>query len=171
MASNLKHLLLAHLRSNHTVGLPDVIFTPWVLERDQPLDLYGPVGSQRMVDHLLAALDEDVRLRIDGLEPANELGYRVNVQEIREHVPSSWCCTISSSGVPPKPSCWRKSAPGTRVRSSRRETWTCSRLKTDGRASEPDVPSGSLTEVFPRPDNHRLSVARISRWSSPGEWS
>jgi len=84
VASNLKHLLLTHLHSDHTVGLPDVIFTPWVLGRDEPLELFGPVGSQQMVTHLLAAYQEDVRVRLEGLEPANEFGYRVNVHEITE---------------------------------------------------------------------------------------
>ena len=35
-----------------------------------------------MVDHLIAAYDEDIRVRLDGLEPANEYGYRVDVSEI-----------------------------------------------------------------------------------------
>jgi len=81
-AENLKHLFLTHLHSDHTVGLPDVIFTPWVLGRDSSLQVYGPVGSQRMVDHILAAYDEDIRVRLDGLEPANDQGYRVEVHEI-----------------------------------------------------------------------------------------
>jgi len=80
--SNLRHLFLTHLHSDHTVGLPDIILTPWVLERDVPLQLYGPGGSQRMVEHLLAAYDQDIRVRLDGLEPANEHGYRVDVHEI-----------------------------------------------------------------------------------------
>ena len=79
---NLRHLFLTHLHSDHTVGLPDLFLTPWVLERDAPLQLYGPPGSQRMVDHLIAAYDEDIRVRLDGLEPANEYGYRVDVSEI-----------------------------------------------------------------------------------------
>ena len=83
---NLRHLFLTHLHSDHTVGLPDVIFTPWVLERDVPLQLYGPVGSQRMVDHLLAAYDEDIRIRLDGMEPANPHGYQVEVHEMEPGV-------------------------------------------------------------------------------------
>jgi len=82
--SNLERLFITHLHSDHTVGLPDVIFTPWVLERSEPLELYGPIGSQRMVDHLLAAYQDDIRVRLEGLEPANERGYMVSVQEIEE---------------------------------------------------------------------------------------
>ena len=79
---NLRVLFLTHLHSDHTVGLPDVIFTAWTLERDVPLEVYGPPGTKAMVDHLLAAYAADIRNRIDGAEPANEQGYKVNVHEI-----------------------------------------------------------------------------------------
>jgi len=79
---NLRVLFLTHLHSDHTVGLPDVIFTAWTLERDVPLEVYGPPGTKAMIDHLLAAYTADIRNRIDGAEPANEQGYKVNVHEI-----------------------------------------------------------------------------------------
>ncbi len=79
---NLRVLFLTHLHSDHTVGLPDVIFTAWTLERDVPLEVYGPPGTKAMVEHLLAAYSADIRNRIDGAEPANEQGYKVNVHEI-----------------------------------------------------------------------------------------
>jgi ribonuclease BN (tRNA processing enzyme) len=79
---NLKVLFLTHLHSDHTIGLPDVILSAWVLERTTPLEVYGPPGTKAMVDHLLAAYNADIRNRLDGLEPANENGYKVNVHEI-----------------------------------------------------------------------------------------
>ena len=79
---NLRTLFLTHLHSDHTVGLPDLILSAWTLERDVPLDVYGPPGTQAMVDHLLAAYAADIRNRIDGLEPANLTGYQVRVHEI-----------------------------------------------------------------------------------------
>ena len=81
-ASNLRHLFITHLHTDHTVGYADVIFTPWVLERDVPLKVFGPRGTKRMTDHILAAYDEDIHLRLDGLEPANSDGYKVEVHEI-----------------------------------------------------------------------------------------
>ena len=80
--SNLKHVFITHLHTDHTLGLADLIFTPWVLERDEPLQLFGPPGVREMVEHLLQAYDQDVRIRIDGLEPANTVGYKVEVHEI-----------------------------------------------------------------------------------------
>jgi len=80
--AKLKIAFITHLHTDHTLGYPDFIFTPWVLERDVPAEVYGPKGTQAMTDHLLAAYAEDVRVRIDGLEPANSEGYKVNVHEI-----------------------------------------------------------------------------------------
>ncbi len=80
--SQLRVLFLTHLHSDHTVGLPDVILSAWTLERDVPLEVYGPPGTKAMVEHLLAAYAADIRNRIDGLEPANANGWRVNVHEI-----------------------------------------------------------------------------------------
>ena len=82
-ASRLRIVFLTHLHSDHTLGLADLIFTPWVLERQEPLEVYGPPGTKEMVKHLLAAYKEDIRNRIDGLEPANETGYKVNVHEVK----------------------------------------------------------------------------------------
>lgn len=82
----LRVLFLTHLHSDHTVGMPDVILSAWTLERDVPLEVYGPPGTKAMVDHLLAAYAADIRNRIDGAEPANETGWKVTVHEIRPGV-------------------------------------------------------------------------------------
>jgi len=81
-AKNLKRAFLTHLHSDHTVGFPDLIFSPWVLGRDEPLEVYGPPGTESMKDHLLTAYQQDIDQRLKGLEPANNVGYQVNVHEI-----------------------------------------------------------------------------------------
>jgi ribonuclease BN (tRNA processing enzyme) len=81
-AERLRVVFLTHLHSDHTLGLPDLILSPWVLERREPLEVYGPPGTRAMVDHLLAAYRADIRNRLDGLEPANETGWTVNVHEV-----------------------------------------------------------------------------------------
>jgi len=80
----LGHVFLTHLHSDHTVGLPDLILTPWVLARSRPLELFGPEGTRKMVEHIHAAYDADIRYRLYGLEPANDSGWRVNVHEVGE---------------------------------------------------------------------------------------
>jgi ribonuclease BN (tRNA processing enzyme) len=79
---HLDRVFITHLHSDHTVGLPDLIFTPWVLERSVPLSVYGPPGIKAMTDHLEQAYSEDVRVRVDGAEPANATGYRVRTHEL-----------------------------------------------------------------------------------------
>ncbi len=75
---------LTHLHSDHTVGLPDLLLTPWVLERDRPLELYGPEGTDALAAHVTKAYDADIRYRLYGLEPANNQGWRVNVHTVSE---------------------------------------------------------------------------------------
>jgi ribonuclease Z len=84
--SNLKHAFLTHLHSDHSAGLSDLILTPWVMGRNEPLELYGPEGTAAMVKHVLMAYEADIRYRVDGLEPANDRGWRVNVHEIDDGV-------------------------------------------------------------------------------------
>lgn len=74
-------VFITHLHSDHTVGLPDLIFTPWTLERTEPLAVYGPPGVVAMTDHLEQAYAEDVHVRVQGAEPANATGYRVVAHE------------------------------------------------------------------------------------------
>ena len=81
---NLKRAFLTHLHSDHTIGYPDLILTPWVMERDEPLEVYGPEGTERLTRHLLEAYRDDIQYRLYGLEPANNQGWRVNVYEISE---------------------------------------------------------------------------------------
>lgn len=80
---NLNHAFVTHLHSDHTVGYPDLILTPWVMGRDQALKVYGPEGIKSMTYHILEAYKEDIRIRLYGLEPANNNGWRVDVHEFR----------------------------------------------------------------------------------------
>jgi ribonuclease BN (tRNA processing enzyme) len=82
----LTRVFLTHLHSDHTVGLPDLMFTPWVLEREQPLHVYGPAGTRHMVKAITHAWKEDIHQRTHSLEPANHTGHRTVVTEVREGV-------------------------------------------------------------------------------------
>ena len=81
---NLDIAFLTHLHSDHTAGYPDLILTPWVLGRRQPLQVYGPPGLQAMTESLLAAYQEDIRVRTSGPEQLPPEGGRVDVHEITE---------------------------------------------------------------------------------------
>lgn len=75
-------VFVTHLHSDHTLGLPDLIFTSWVMGRRRPLQLFGPRGLRAMADHIIAAWSEDIAIRTDGLEHETPGGYRVAVHEI-----------------------------------------------------------------------------------------
>lgn len=81
---NIKRAFLTHLHSDHTTGYPDLILTPWVMGRNEPLEVYGPEGVNEMTNHILKAYEEDIRYRLYGLEPANNKGWRVNSHEFTE---------------------------------------------------------------------------------------
>jgi ribonuclease BN (tRNA processing enzyme) len=76
-------VFITHLHSDHTLGYPDLILTPWILGRDKPLEAYGPKGLRAMTQNILRAWREDIAVRTNGLERANRTGYRVNVHEIQ----------------------------------------------------------------------------------------
>jgi len=78
----LTRLFVTHLHSDHTAGYADLILTPWVLGREQPLEVYGPPGTQAMTDHILAAYAEDIDIRLNGNQPQNTAGIEVVVHEI-----------------------------------------------------------------------------------------
>ncbi len=75
-------LFITHLHSDHTLGYPDLIFTSWVMGRKSPLQAYGPHGLHKMTDHLIAAYEEDIMVRTEGLEHQTRGGYRVEAHEV-----------------------------------------------------------------------------------------
>jgi len=84
--SNLHHLFVTHLHSDHTLGYPDLILSGWTLERDVPLEAYGPPGLEAMTQNLLAAYREDIDIRLNGGEPSNPDGWKVKVHEVEPGV-------------------------------------------------------------------------------------
>ncbi len=78
----LRIAFVTHLHSDHTIGLPDLILTPWVGGRTAPLELYGPPGISAMAENILKAYEQDIQIRINGLEQGNTTGYKVNAHDI-----------------------------------------------------------------------------------------
>ena len=79
---SLNRVFITHLHSDHTLGLPDLMLSPWVLDRSDPLTVYGPPGTAAMVSHLTAAYRADIDNRLHGLEPINTTGWNTKVIEI-----------------------------------------------------------------------------------------
>lgn len=83
---NLKIAFVTHLHSDHTAGYADLILSAWVLGRTAPLEVYGPKGIKNMTDHILAAYQEDIKIRTEGLEHESPDGWKVNAHEIHPGV-------------------------------------------------------------------------------------
>lgn len=83
-AKRLNKAFLTHMHADHTIGLPDLLFTPWIMGRNVPLEIYGPEGISHMAEKVLEAYQEDIRYRLYGLEPANNKGWRIQANEIHE---------------------------------------------------------------------------------------
>ena len=80
---NLGVCFLTHLHTDHTLGLPDLIFTPWIMGRTAPLELYGPTGTTAMAESILKAYGQDINIRVNGLEGGNSTGYKVKPHDIK----------------------------------------------------------------------------------------
>jgi len=79
---NIKTVFLTHLHSDHTAGYPDLIFTSWIMGRNEPLSVYGPKGITAMTDYVLKAWEVDIRVRTNGINHHRSDGCKVQVFEI-----------------------------------------------------------------------------------------
>ena len=86
--TRLRVAFVTHLHSDHTVGYPDLIFTPWTVGRRVPLEVYGPTGLKAMTEHILEAYKVDIETRTnpDGNQRTFPGGYKVNAHEIKTGV-------------------------------------------------------------------------------------
>lgn len=85
-SAKLDIVFLTHLHSDHTLGCPDLLLSPWVTDRASPLRVYGPPGTRALFAGLLAAYAADIRNRSSGLQPHEEDGWRAEVTEIEPGV-------------------------------------------------------------------------------------
>jgi ribonuclease BN (tRNA processing enzyme) len=81
-AVNITTVFLTHLHSDHTIGYPDLIFTPWVMGRREPLQVYGPKGIKGMTEHVLKAWEVDIDVRTNGISQHCPFGCGANAHEI-----------------------------------------------------------------------------------------
>ena len=79
-------LFLTHLHSDHTVGIPDLWLTGWVMGRDTPLPVWGPEGTKAMMQHLQEAYAFDIHIRRDVDTKLPGAGVEVVAKDIEEGV-------------------------------------------------------------------------------------
>ena len=78
----LQRVFITHLHSDHTLGLSDLLFTPWIQGRRVPLEVYGPPGTKRMVSSILDAWDEDIHERLATSAGPSPNGWKADVHEV-----------------------------------------------------------------------------------------
>lgn len=78
----LTRVFVTHLHSDHTAGYPDLIFTPAVAGRVDPLQVYGPPGIRHMTEAVQEAFREDVGMRRRQKERRDMRGYGVESHEV-----------------------------------------------------------------------------------------
>lgn len=75
--------LFTHMHTDHMTDVPDFLFQRWTMGATTRLHVYGPEGTQEMVDGFLLALRRDIGFRLahhgDRLHPD---GIRVEVTEL-----------------------------------------------------------------------------------------
>ena len=87
----LEEVFLTHFHADHVLGLPGMLKTFSLRQRERPLTVYGPVGLARLFKVLAAAGGQHApsRSTLVELEPNEELdrdGYRIAAYEA-DHVP------------------------------------------------------------------------------------
>ena len=83
-APRLSHLFLTHLHSDHTMGVNDVMLTPWVQGRTVPLEVYGPPGTRKLITALTDAYRDDIEERLATSGGPSAEGWKTNVHEVAE---------------------------------------------------------------------------------------
>tara|TARA_B110000503_G_C7033482_1_gene365060 strand:+ start:105 stop:998 length:894 start_codon:yes stop_codon:yes gene_type:complete len=83
---NLEHAFLTHIHSDHSAGLSDLLLTPWVMGRENRLQLFGPPGLEKMALSILDAYQEDIDYRVNGTQPANKTGYKFEFTELKNGI-------------------------------------------------------------------------------------
>ena len=81
---NFEHAFLTHIHSDHSAGLADLLLTPWIMGRDEKLNLFGPKGLEQMASSSLEAFEDDINYRIYGTQPSNKMGYKFNFYLLSE---------------------------------------------------------------------------------------
>jgi ribonuclease Z len=77
---DISKIFLTHLHSDHIAGLPDLWITPWfLLGRDHGLELWGPDGTDEMVQGMRAMFGHDLNARVNKFNPIEYLAIKTHI--------------------------------------------------------------------------------------------
>lgn len=61
--SDINHLFITHLHSDHVTGYSDFWLTGWIWQRETKLNVYGPDGTSNFVNYICQAHSKDIEYR------------------------------------------------------------------------------------------------------------
>ncbi|MFZ0818517.1 MAG: MBL fold metallo-hydrolase [Candidatus Acidiferrales bacterium] len=83
---SIQAVFLTHLHSDHIDGLPDVFHSTWQFGRSTPFELYGPEGTQDVVDGMMKFYAADIHIRRDLTEKLPAAGATIDAHILKEGV-------------------------------------------------------------------------------------
>jgi len=94
-------IFITHFHGDHFLGLPGLIQTMQLNDREKPVDIYGPKGMDKLIDQLLSLgyfkpsynvisheVDQDDILEFDD--------YKINVFRVKHGIPALGYCLIEN---------------------------------------------------------------------------
>ncbi len=72
---NIDMILLTHFHGDHFLGIPGLVQTMSLLDREKPLEIFGPEGTQEKISNLLQVplYTLDFEIRINDLQPGDTI--------------------------------------------------------------------------------------------------
>jgi ribonuclease Z len=79
MPNEIENIFFTHLHSDHILGFSDILLTGWVYHRQNPLNVFGPLGTTNFIDSTIKAFEEDIKVR--SLPPEN-----LNIENLKSNI-------------------------------------------------------------------------------------
>jgi len=96
---NIEQIFLTHLHSDHIVGLPDFILSPWITSGHSQWEVYGPEGTRTLFDRLFGvdgAFEADILARANSKSSRELIEPRIGKELNR---PSFNIIEVSQPGI------------------------------------------------------------------------
>ncbi len=61
--ARVEHIFLTHHHFDHVIGVPDLLLGSWVIGRDTPVQVFGPVGTSAFVQSIFETFKLDIQRR------------------------------------------------------------------------------------------------------------
>ncbi|MCY3879716.1 MAG: MBL fold metallo-hydrolase [Rhodobacteraceae bacterium] len=105
--TDIDRIYITHLHSDHILELGPLLHTAWTCGLSHPILIFGPVGTNTVLDGFFASLSFDINLRIED-EGRNDLRSLVRVTEFSEGSVNGGVPEVSALRVchPPVSECY-----------------------------------------------------------------